>query len=139
MNASVDSPRVYAQFCRVDRQYEPGAEIAVRYEIEVSADDPPHAVEHSVLWYTEGKGEEDMGIHAFERIVDRHRLPPAAFTDTLTIRLPASPLSYEGVIVKIRWCIRVRIFFNGGRDFISEHEFVMGCIPPARLPSGGGT
>jgi hypothetical protein len=46
--------------------------------------------------------------------------------------LPASPLSYEGVIVKIRWCVRVRIFFVGGRDFVSEHVFDVGTIPPAQ-------
>jgi hypothetical protein len=47
--------------------------------------------------------------------------------------LPQSPLSYEGLIVKVRWCVRVRLFFDGSRDFVSEHVFVLGRIPPARL------
>jgi hypothetical protein len=49
--------------------------------------------------------------------------------------LPQSPLSYEGLIVKVRWCVRVRLFFDGSRDFVSEHVFVLGRIPPARLPA----
>jgi hypothetical protein len=47
------------------------------------------------------------------------------------VRLPASPLSYEGVVVKIRWCVRIRLFFATGRDFVSEHVFVVGDIAPA--------
>jgi hypothetical protein len=54
-------------------------------------------------------------------------MPEGAFV----VRLPVSPLSYEGVIVKVRWCIRVRIFFVSGRDFVSEHVFDLGHIPPA--------
>ena len=51
---------------------------------------------------------------------------------SFAIVLPTSPLSYEGVIVKVRWCVRVRIFFEGGKDFVSEHVFEVGQIPPAR-------
>ena len=47
--------------------------------------------------------------------------------------LPRSPLSYEGMIVKVRWCVRVRLFFEGGRDFVSEHVFEVGDIPAAAL------
>ena len=41
--------------------------------------------------------------HAFERVVDRDGLRTALQGDGLEVRLPPSPLSYEGVIVKIRW------------------------------------
>ncbi|MFM8734096.1 MAG: hypothetical protein ACKOC8_02735 [Pirellulales bacterium] len=131
------SPRVVVLFCHADRQYEPLDEITVRYEVEGIGSEPPRAVEHSVLWFTEGKGEEDLGVHFFERIVDPARLPPAIAAEGFATRLPASPLSYEGVIVKIRWCVRVRFFFAAGRDFVSEHEFTVGQVPPARLPKSG--
>jgi hypothetical protein len=52
-------------------------------------------------------------------------------TGTIAVRLPASPLSYEGVVVKIRWCVRIRLFFATGRDFVSEHVFDVGDIAPA--------
>jgi hypothetical protein len=38
--------------------------------------------------------------------------------------------------VKIRWCVRVRLFFAAARDFVSEHVFELGAIPPAPLPGG---
>lgn len=127
-------PRVFVQFCQPDRLYAPVSEIRIRYEADGLGAARPRAVEHSVLWYTEGKGEEDLGVHFFERVVDRSRLPPQAATGAFATRLPASPLTYEGMIVKIRWCVRVRLFFADGRDFVSEHEFTMGSVPPARLP-----
>jgi hypothetical protein len=129
------SPRVTVQFCRGDRRYGPLDALDVHYQVDGLADEVVRAVERSVLWYTEGKGEEDLGVHFFERIVDRQRLPPEALTEHFATRLPLSPLSYEGVIVKIRWCVRVRFFFGGGRDFVSEHEFTVGQIPPARIPA----
>jgi hypothetical protein len=137
--ASPANPRVFVQFCQPDRRYAPLAPIRLRYEAEGLGGDHPRAVEHSILWYTEGKGEEDLGVHFFERVIDRARLPPVAVTGSFATRLPASPLTYEGVIVKLRWCVRVRLFFGGSRDFVSEHEFTVGSIPPARLPTRGGS
>ena len=132
-DTSRPSPRVFVQFCRPDRRYDPLDNIDIRYEAEGLPNDTPRAVEHSVLWYTEGKGEEDLGVLFFERIVDRARLPPEATAEGFATQLPPSPLSYEGVIVKIRWCVRMRFFFTGGRDYVSEHEFTVGHIPPARI------
>lgn len=132
MSFAGETPRhglhIEVQFDRADRGYEPGDEVRVRYDVGGLTDEKPRAVEHSVLWYTEGKGEEDLLVHFFER---------AAQPDVrggFTVTLPRSPLSYEGVIVKIRWCARVRLFFQGGRDFVSEHVFDVGRLPPARVP-----
>jgi len=121
------TPRVSVQFDRPDRRYRPHDTVAVRYAIDGVATDRLRAVECSMLWYTEGKGEEDMRVHFFA---------PAAPTTTggFSAELPASPLSYEGIIVKLRWCVRVRLFFPDARDFVSEHVFDVGEIPPARMP-----
>lgn len=129
------SPRVALQFDRADRRYLPGQPLAVQYEIEGIGDEPIRAVEHSVLWYTEGKGEEDLGIHHFERLTERSQFPPAVRVAGFATHLPGSPLSYEGIIVKIRWCVRVRIFFQTAKDFVSEHVFELGTVPPARVPA----
>ncbi|MFM7289818.1 MAG: hypothetical protein ACKOWG_20555 [Planctomycetia bacterium] len=133
----VVAPRVDVQFGRPQRQHEPGEQLAVRYRIDGCDGERIRAIEHSVLWYTEGKGEEDMGVHFFQRITDQSLLPPAATSGAFSTPLPWSPLSYEGVVVKIRWCVRVRLFFDGSRDFVSEHVFTVGRIPPARVPSSG--
>lgn len=128
----VPTPRVGVHFDRPDRRYGPRDEIAIRYDVEGVTAAAVCALERSVLWYTEGKGEEDLGIHHFDRIDDPTLLAETLASGTIAVRLPASPLSYEGVIVKIRWCVRVRLFFVAGRDFVSEHVFEIGSIPPAR-------
>lgn len=128
------SPKVTAQFDRVGRDYEPLEHLSIRYQVDGIDDAVVTAIERSVLWYTEGKGEEDLGIHLFERIDDPQGLVAALPEASFAVRLPTSPLSYEGVIVKVRWCVRVRLFFAGGRDFVSEHVFDVGRIPPARRP-----
>lgn len=136
MTRSHDRPRgqleVDMLFDHADRRYQPHDRLAVRYEISGLGQEQVRAVEHSIAWYTEGKGEEDLGVHHFQRITDEALLPPATMLGSFGSDLPPSPLSYEGVIVKIRWCVRVRIFFVGGRDFVSEHIFDMGAIPPAQ-------
>jgi len=84
----------------------------------------------SVLWHTEGKGDEDMSVHCFERIepsdeelVDFRQ--PRRFSSML----PASPLSYEGAIIKIRWCVRVRVFLARGRELARDVPFRLGRVP----------
>jgi hypothetical protein len=121
-------PVVLVHFSAPDRRYGPGERLEARYTVEGTEDLAVQAVERSVLWYTEGKGEEDLGVHWFERLPD----PPLA--GSFACQLPPSPLSYEGLIVKIRWCVRIRLFFSGGRDFVSEHAFDVGRIPAAAYP-----
>jgi hypothetical protein len=130
-------PRVEVFFTQQRRQYEPGDTLAVRYVVEGCEGETIRAVEHSVVWYTEGKGEEDLAAHFFARVTDRAVLAAAGREGAFETTLPGSPLSYEGLIVKIRWCVRVRLFFANGRDFVSEHVFLVGRIPPARLPPRG--
>lgn len=125
-------PRIGVFFDHPSRQYAPGEELVVRYDVEGVELPAIQAMERAVVWYTEGKGEEDLGVHRFDRIDDVAGLAEALPDGTIATRLPASPLSYEGVIVKIRWCVRIRLFFVVGRDFVSEHVFEIGAIAPAR-------
>ena len=125
-------PRVSMQFDRAVRVYAPEQELAVRYDVEGVPPESVRALERSVLWYTEGKGEEDLSVHHFERLDEPDHWAKVLPSGSFTVRLPASPLSYEGVIVKIRWCVRIRLFFTSGRDFVSEHVFDLCEIAPAR-------
>lgn len=124
-------PVVTVCFSTADRIFEPLAPLEVRYQISLPSGSSLRAIERSVLWYTEGKGEEDLGIHFFERLTDRAAVSAAAAGGSFSARLPRSPLSYEGLIVKVRWCVRIRLFFDGGRDFVSEHVFDLGRVPAA--------
>lgn len=113
------------------RSYSAGDELVCEYQIDAVDPADIQAVEASVLWYTEGKGEEDMGVHFFER-----RLPTDADDGDLRpmrrvrTRLPNSPLSYSGAILNIRWCVRLRLFLRRGREYVLEHPFVLGAVPP---------
>lgn len=126
------TPAIDVQFDVPGRRYVPGSRLVARYRIGGVELEAIRALELSVAWYTEGKGEEDLVVHAFERIVDDAALRTVPTGGVLETTLPPSPLSYEGIIVKIRWCVRVRVFSAGGRDFVSEHVFDVGTVPPAR-------
>ena len=127
-------PRVDVRFGRAGRDHSPGDLLSLEYDCGHVGDDVPRAIERSVLWYTEGKGEEDLGVHFFDRHAAPADLSGVLPEGRLEVRLPPTPLSYEGVIVKIRWCVRIRLFFDSGRDHVSEHVFMVGAVPPSVLP-----
>jgi hypothetical protein len=115
-------------------QYQPGDRLIGRYLVDGPPPWAARAVELSVLWYTAGKGEEDMTVHHFERIVDEPARPldlrlPRRFATVL----PASPLSYDGQIVKVCWCVRLRLFLTQGQESVAEVAFRLGNVPPAAL------
>jgi hypothetical protein len=118
--------------------YQAGERLTGRYVVEGPQSRPAKAVEVSVLWYTAGKGEEDMAVHHFERHVEEPTKPldlriPRRFATVL----PASPLSYDGIIVKICWCVRVRVFMPQGQEIMAEATFRLGDVPPAVLAADG--
>jgi len=116
------------------REFAAGEELVCEYQIDAVDPADIQAVEASVLWQTEGKGEEDMGVHFFER-----RLPADAEDGDLRplrrlrTRLPNSPLSYNGQILRIAWYVRLRLFLRRGRELVAEQPFVLGSVP--KLPA----
>jgi len=115
------------------RPLSPGSVLKVEYQLAAVAAEDVTSAEASVLWRTAGKGEEDFGVHFFER-----RLRADAPGGDLRVphrfetSLPASPLSYNGVIVKIIWCVRVRCFLASGRQICQESIFQLGNVPRGR-------
>ena len=74
-----------------------------------------------------------MGVHFFRRTTrdefgDRDLRP----MQRIDVELPNSPLSYEGVILKIRWIVRVRLYLTGGREYLEERPFTLGSVPAAK-------
>jgi hypothetical protein len=117
------------------RCFSVGEELICEYQIDAVDPAEIQAVEASVLWHTEGKGEDDLGVHFFER-----RLPSDADEGDLRpmrrlkTRLPNSPLSYRGAILSIQWCVRLRLFLRRGREYVVEQPFTLGGVP-AVLPA----
>lgn len=115
------------------RVYQPGDLLRGEYHIESLRLLQPTAVEISVLWHTEGQGDEDLAVHHFERLGTEDDPGIASQSSgRFETRLPASPLSYQGLIVKIRWCVRVRVFLPRGKALVAEVPFQLGTVPPAR-------
>lgn len=132
----MNGPLVRVRFDGNGRAYRPGETLSGEYRIESVPAEEIKAVEVSVLWYTEGKGDEDLAVHDFWRSsaegsegLDLRR--PGRFSTVL----PRSPLTYRGVLVKIRWCVRVRVFLTRGREVMGELAFRLGEVPSIRSPA----
>jgi hypothetical protein len=116
------------------RGYQPGETLSGKYHVAGLKPSEACTVEISVVWYTDGQGDEDLAVHHFERFCTAERREvdlrhPQCFRTTL----PPSPLSYAGSIVKIRWCVRLRIYLPRGKELFREAPFQLGLVPPARL------
>ncbi len=112
--------------------YSPGETLAGEFYIDDSSSLDPKAVEVSVLWYTEGQGDEDLAVHYFDRMDgDDGRQLDVTRPQRFSTELPASPLSYDGIIVKLRWCVRVRLFPSKGKEVMAELPFQLGDVATA--------
>ena len=105
--------------------YESGDTLSGEFFVDIAEPEAIRVVEISVLWFTEGKGEEDLDDNG--QFVDMRQSQPFATA------LPASPLSYDGVLVKIHWCVRIRVFLSRGRDFAAEQSFWLGQVPRGQV------
>jgi hypothetical protein len=112
------------------RAYRPGEVLSGSFRLESVAGREVAGVEVSVLWHTEGKGEEDRGVHHLEALnAEACRSEPEA-PWRFAVRLPRSPLSYDGLLVKVRWCVRVRAVVAGWADRVAEVPFRLGDVAP---------
>ncbi len=115
------------------RVHQPGETLRGEYQIDALEPADIRAVELSVLWYTEGKGDEDLAVHYFERYTaDADDVPMLHELHRFEVVLPNSPLSYEGVLIKIRWCVRLRVFLRQGKSYVAERDFQLGEVPYAQ-------
>src|SRR5687767_4426125 len=94
--ALVMEPLISIHIRRHRPVYQPGDELECQYQIDAVDPADIHALEASVLWHTDGKGDMDLGIHYFER-----RTPASGedeFRQQFTLKtiLPKSPRSYDG-------------------------------------------
>jgi hypothetical protein len=117
-----------------DRRYLPGESLTGRFSIDGPEHDTVRAAEFSVLWYTTGKGEEDLAVHFFERF-SHERISQLDFRTPhpFEIHLPFSPQSYDGMIVKVCWCARLRLFLPRGQEVVSEEPFRLGEVQPTLM------
>jgi hypothetical protein len=98
------------------RNFQPGEELegAAGWELEVK----PASVEARLIWFTRGKGTEDVGlVHTvcFER-------PQAAEARPFRFRLPEHPYSFSGKLISLIWAVEL-VALPGKQS--ARCEFVM--------------
>jgi hypothetical protein len=71
-------------------------------------------------------------VHFFKRI-EADQANDVRQPQAFSTRLPNSPLSYAGLIVKICWCVRVRVFLPRGKEVSLEVPFQLGAVPKPDL------
>ena len=107
----------------------PGGELAGRIIVNSPAAARARAINISVFWHTEGKGDEDKAIqHTENRTANDAVLFDSNGAAEFSISLPTAPLSYEGMIVKIVWNMQVRVFLNDGMKLEDVVTFRLGQV-----------
>lgn len=125
-------PEVHITLDAPSGEYRPGQQLAGRFFVGGPQPSAVRAAELSVLWYTAGKGEEDMAVHHFERLVEEPGRPLDLRVPRLfSTMLPQSPLSYDGQIVNVCWCVRLRLLLPLGQISLAEAPFRLGDVMPA--------
>lgn len=138
----MNQPAVTIHLVHEHHEFHPGDVLTGEYWLSGCGATEVTALEVSVLWHTEGKGDEDLAVHYFKRLSrDAGELLDPLAAGKFSVILPNSPLSYEGVIVKLRWLVRVRMFLSDGKEVVAERGFQLGHVPPARavLPARGAS
>jgi hypothetical protein len=109
--------------------YAPGELLRGSFLVTDSEPAEVRSAELSVMWYTVGKGEEDLGVHFFQRFsTDGPDAVDLSRRREFRTLLPQAPLSYDGRIVKVCWCARLRIFLARGRQHVLEAPFQLGQV-----------
>jgi hypothetical protein len=129
----VNDPAITIRLDGNGRIYRPGETLSGEYRLESIPREQIQAIEVSVLWYSEGKGDEDLEVHEFwRRDTAEGELGDPQRPDRFSTTLPQSPLSYEGQIIQIHWCVRVRAFLQRGRQVLGEKGFRLGEVLPRK-------
>ena len=124
----LNRPMLTIELERNPAKYYPGEVLIGEYKIDIDPENEVKAVECSVIWKTTGKGDEDVGVHFFERRpkstlgIDQLRKP-----HRISTVLPQSPLSYAGDLIQITWCVRLRVFVDE-KQILEDFDFQLGNV-----------
>jgi hypothetical protein len=131
-------PHVLIELDKHPTIFRPNQAISGRYRLDMSRwRAEVQALEWSIAWATEGKGDLDQGVHAIGKTgaSDEGVAKPDQWRRFETI-LPRSPLSYDGLIIKIHWRVRVRVVFGRKKEWVAELPFRLGNVDRAREKEG---
>jgi hypothetical protein len=107
----------------------PGERLEFEYSIQRVSAQLIDRIEVSVVWITEGKGSEDIGVHYFESHSRAELVKkPLHQARIVATDLPNAPLSFNGKLFRIRWYVRLRLFLANGREISAEQPFYLGAV-----------
>ncbi len=107
--------------------FEPGETITGRYRLAEPSQNSC-VVKLSVFWRSEGKGDEDRAVEFEEtRTIARGEVTDAS-SGEFSLVMPSSPLSYDGVLIKIIWFVQVR---GRGDELEAQVPFQLGHVSAA--------
>ncbi len=108
--------------------YEPGETLRGSYRVMMADPSRLEEVEVTIGWHTEGKGRMARGVEQREI----HRPGEGSLDDdgsgTFSAVMPASPLSYDGVLLSIRWAVRIRAGLSASGHPDAEQVFQLGHV-----------
>ena len=119
-------PALNLTLCREDGLYHPGEVLTACWRVSRVPLERVQGLEVSVMWYTEGKGDEDFHVHHFHR-QGENQIRRSGLSDARSThcKLPETPLSYQGKLISVRWCVRMRLFLTNGREIVTEQRFYL--------------
>lgn len=121
-------PALGLRLISLQPRLEPKELLEFEYRVQrVNAEDLER-LEVSVIWQTEGKGTSELGVHYFKSLDGPELEAVLGRPHTVVTTLPAAPLSFSGELFSIRWCMRLRLFLNEGREYSVEREFILGQL-----------
>ncbi len=122
-------PAIGLRFLNLQNALEPNDLLELEYCIRRVTPDQVDRLELSVIWFTEGKSTEDIGVHLFQTLSPEDLCEQGCDEPRhLSTLMPTTPLSYEGQLFKIRWCVRIRLFLKNGREITTEQPFYLGNL-----------
>jgi len=108
--------------------FEPGETLRGSYQLVSAELSRLEEVEVTVGWHTEGKGRQARGVEHCQV----HRTGDGSLdrdgSGKFSAMLPASPLSYDGILIKVCWTVQVRARFSGSGQLDSEKAFQLGHV-----------
>ena len=107
--------------------YRAGDAVRASIRVEPAGTLEPRAAFWQLVWFTEGAGDEDVGVVRLGPLA----LPPLLDMPTavrIEARLPDGPWSYAGRLVKIRWAVQVKVELGRKRLLTANAPLVL--LPP---------
>ncbi|HRC84785.1 MAG TPA: hypothetical protein PK413_04165 [Thermoanaerobaculia bacterium] len=75
----------------------------IRGTVDWQLDGPPNRVDLRLFWYTEGKGDSDLGVVA----VENFEQPGQRDRRSFSLQVPEGPLSFSGTLISLLWAIEL--------------------------------